>query len=116
MREGCADFLTQQVLQASRTGNQQTYGQAHERELWDRFRKIMWNPASFDDGWFGALDPKTPDWPPQIGYWLGKQMCAAYYDSVGDPRAAVRTILAAHDAEDMRKFADAYARKIAHAR
>lgn len=113
VREGCADYLTYLSLGKRRQGNQHSYGEANERQLWDQFQAVMYRPASFDDGWFGALHPKTPDWPPQIGYWLGSRMCQAYVEAAPDRDAAIRHVVEAYSVEDMRVIADAYARKMA---
>src|SRR5206468_11772 len=88
VREGCADYLTFLSSGRRRHGSQQSYGLAHEAELWSRFKKIMNAPASFEDGWFGSLDNRTPDWPPQIGYWLGQRMCQRYYETAADKKLA----------------------------
>ena len=112
LREGCADHLTRLAIGKTRVGKQQSYGTANERSLWAAFRPLMDQPGSFDDGWFGVLDPKTPDWPPQIGYWLGMQICAAYHDTAIDKAAAVRDIMAAYRPEDFKKIAAPYQRRM----
>ena len=112
LREGCADHLTRLAIGKTRVGNQESYGLANEHQLWSQFKQVMDKPASFADGWFGGLDPKTPDWPTQIGYWLGMRMCAAYHDSAADKPAAIRDIMAAYRAEDFQKIAGPYRRKI----
>lgn len=113
VREGCADYLTYLALGTRRRGNQQSYGEANERALWQKFQQVMYSPASFADGWFGGLDPKTPDWPPQIGYWLGSRMCQAFVEDAPDRDSAMRHVVNAYRVEDMRPIADAYARKFA---
>ena len=111
IREGCADYLTYLATGTRRRGNQQSYGEANERELWQQFQQVMYSPASFADGWFGGLDPRTPDWPPQIGYWLGSRMCQAYVEAAPDRDTALRHIINAYRIDDMRPIAEAYARK-----
>jgi hypothetical protein len=108
LREGCADHLTRLAVGRIRAGKQESWGLANERQLWTMFRPLMEQPGSFADGWFGALDPKTPDWPPQIGYWLGSRICAAYHESAADKAAAVRDIMAAYLIDDFRKIAAPY--------
>ena len=80
--------------------------------LWRQFQEVMYRPASFEDGWFGALDPDTPDWPPQIGYWLGARMCQAFHETAPDRDEATRHIINAYRVEDMRIIAEAYARRL----
>ena len=110
VREGCADYVTYLASGYRRSGKQHVYGLANERALWSAFQKVMNQPASFSDGWFGALDPDTPDWPPQIGYWLGSRMCQAFHETSADRDAAIRHIFTAYTADQMRPIADAYAR------
>jgi hypothetical protein len=112
IREGCADYVTRLAIGRARTGNQESYGLANEQALWNGFREIMHSPASFEDGWFGALDSKTPEWPPQIGYWVGQRICAEYHRAASDKQAAMKQILAAYRAEDFAKIAEPYARRM----
>ena len=113
LREGCADYVTFLATGTRRTGKQQEYGLAHEAELWTRFKTVMNSPLSFEDGWFGALDPKTPDWPPQIGYWLGSRICQTYHEEASDKAAAIRDIFGAYSPEHMQKILAPYARRSA---
>lgn len=110
VREGCADYATYLASGFRRRGDQMAYGLANERALWAAFQKVMNKPASFNDGWFGALDPDTPDWPPQIGYWLGSRMCQAFHETAADRDAAIRLIFTAYTVDQLRPIADAYAR------
>ena len=111
VREGCADYVTLLATGSRRTGNQHSYGVAHEAELWAQFKAVKDKPLSFDDGWFGRLDPETPDWPPQIGYWVGSRMCQAYHEAATDKAAAMREIFGAYLPEHMQKIAAPYARR-----
>lgn len=112
LREGCADHFTRLAIGKTRVGKQHSYGTANERQLWTAFKPLMDQPGSFADGWFGALDARTPDWPPQIGYWLGMRICAAFYDTATDKAAAVRTIMAAYRPDDFLTIAAPYRKQM----
>ena len=113
IREGCADYLTFLASGIRRSGAQANYGAANERLLWTEFQKVMNAPAFSAPGWFSGTDPRYPQWPSQIGYWLGDRMCEHYHQSAADKQKAVRDLFAAYRPDEVQKFAEAYGRKFA---
>jgi len=89
--EGGADFLSELISGKHIINPAYAYGDAHEAELWARFRLEM--DSSRTDGWMGQGDRTPPGVPADLGYWMGYKICKAYYDRAADKRTAVREIL-----------------------
>jgi hypothetical protein len=99
--EGIADFLSELAVGpwAANTPRQ-TYGRAHEHDVWVDFRDEMeiagdsiirtwmYNGMAPAGKNHGAVD---------IGYWVGYRIAGAYYARAGDKRAAVRELLELRD-------------------
>ncbi len=97
--EGFADFIAERS-----TGRlpvpgrvRDAYGRQHEAELWQRFEADLAAGRSEGTDWFYSPDPKTPGQPADMGYWVGKRICEAYYAKAEDKQAALQTLLRARD-------------------
>lgn len=99
--EGFADFVMAMTMgeQAKSDAERGAYGLARERELWAQ--------AQID---FREGDKKLRDWmynnhgkpresgvPADLGYWLGKRICEAYYARASDKAKALQTLLEMND-------------------
>lgn len=92
IREGSADFLGRML--AGRTINEtlETYGLAHEAELWAEFQAAM--QGSDLSRWLyngGAVVPGGR--PADLGYFIGSRITEAYYLARGGSDEAVQEIL-----------------------
>jgi hypothetical protein len=89
LREGSADLIA--YLTTGRVNPAaERYGLAHEPELWSRFREDMHRR---DPGDWMFVRPANPDWPPDLGYWIGYRIAKSYYDQARDKRQATLDIL-----------------------
>ena len=89
--EGCASFLAASITGADPAKVANEYGLAHEHDLWVEFQRDMnGNDAS---SWLYQGD-RSKDRPPDLGYFMGARICAAYYTNANDKRQAVRDIFA----------------------
>ena len=90
LREGSAELLAE--LTAGRHVNPaaERYGLEHEAELWTRFRADMSRPEPGD--WM-FVRPSNPEWPQDLGYWMGYRIARSYYDRAPDKAKAVADIL-----------------------
>jgi hypothetical protein len=43
--------------------------------------------------WIANSDQETADKPADLGYWVGYQICKAYYDKSPDKRKAISNML-----------------------
>lgn len=73
------------------------YGRQHEAALWQRFQADLAAGRIEGTDWFYSPTPKIPGQPADMGYWIGKQICEAYYAKAEDKQAALRTLLRARD-------------------
>ena len=97
LREGAADFVAELISGGHTNRVQHTYGDAHERELWQEFSKDM--RGADTTRWLYQGDRST-DRPADLGYYMGYKMCDAYYGRETDKPRAVREILHEANAEE----------------
>jgi hypothetical protein len=89
--EGMADFFAE--LTSGRCPNERlhVWAKGHEQQIWADFKKEMYlNRAN---NWIANSSQETPDHPADLGYWVGYQICKAFYDKSPDKKAAVREML-----------------------
>lgn len=119
LAEGGADYVASIVTGTSPSVARDTYGFAHEAEIWAQFmkdrqianknfdaRKGFAGPglAAFQHWLYNGRTGGLPGWESDMGYWLGMQIAKAYVAHSADPHAAVREVLAMQDpAEILRK-------------
>jgi len=93
--EGTADFVVSLLLGPHGSAHHE-YGRAHETDLWNEFRDEMDGPDI--SNWLCQGDSAI-DRPADLGYFVGQQICAAYYARQSDPRLAVRQMLSIENFE-----------------
>lgn len=91
IREGFCDFIENMVLKKISASEQDrhVYGLAHEKELWQEFKQVM--DGKVYPPWM--LDQGTDGRPADLGYWIGKRICEAYYAKADDKEAAIQELL-----------------------
>ena len=99
--EGIADFLSELAVGpwAANTPRQ-TYGRAHEHDVWVDFQDEMEIASdSIIRTWMynGMVPPDKNHGAVDIGYWVGYRIAGAYYARAADKRAAVRELLELRD-------------------
>jgi len=93
--EGMADFLGELI--SGKTANQRLHDWAvgKEKAVWADFKKeIYLNRYS---NWIANSEQETADHPADLGYWVGYQICKAYFDQAADKKKAVRDMLTIRD-------------------
>jgi hypothetical protein len=89
IREGSCDFITELVLGRTLETSYLTYGRAHAAEVKERFGREMfaknwnrwlYNTAAFDEGG-------------DMGYYIGYEICKAYYNNSKDKAKAIKEII-----------------------
>jgi hypothetical protein len=98
MVEGFADFVMEKALEgAARAGEKrQAYGLANEAALWREFKSDVDSRRAKTE-WLYVQRMSIPGRPADMGYWIGKRICEAYYAKAGDKRAAMRALLELRD-------------------
>lgn len=95
--EGSADFLSELISGKHMINPAYAYGDAHEAELWGKFKAQM--DSSNTSDWLYQGDRAPPGVPADLGYWMGYKISKAYFEKAADKKAAVREILLFTDAK-----------------
>ena len=97
--EGMADFIGEII--SGKTANERLYvfAKGKEKSIWADFAKEMHlNKAS---NWIANSNQETADKPADLGYWVGYQICKAYYSQSPDKKKAISDML---HIQDYKKF------------
>lgn len=86
--EGAADLIAELVIGKQNNNTYMVYGRAHEQELKEKFRLEMLGSAT--QNW---LYNGTTDQHPDLGYFMGYEICKSYYQHDADKKKAIKTIL-----------------------
>ncbi|NAS12943.1 hypothetical protein [Poritiphilus flavus] len=108
VREGTADFMAYLVSPDLVDKTRYTYGEAHEAELWELFKPHLKEHPDNNKGWFHGRSDDHPDWPWQIGYYVGCKMIQHYYNQAENKEKAILDILSAKDTEFHEEIAKLY--------
>ncbi len=110
IREGGADFLA--FLGSGLVDeNKIKYGDEHEEELWNLFKPLLHENVNSHPGWFSGQSPENPEWPWQIGYYMGFKIVEHYYNSTDDKEAALKLIFNSNQDQEFEKFISKYDEK-----
>ncbi|RYU79763.1 TPR end-of-group domain-containing protein [Hymenobacter persicinus] len=91
INEGMADFLAELTSGQNPNRRLQTYGLGHEKQIWADFSREM--TGTNWDNWIANGRQETADKPADLGYFVGYQICRAYYNEVADKKQAVYDML-----------------------
>lgn len=103
IREGVCDFVAELVTGTNPAGLYMAYGVKHEQECWQAFQKEMY--TNNNDNWVSTgNNPALP--APDRGYFVGYQICKAYYNNATDKSDALNKIISLDyaDAAAMENF------------
>jgi hypothetical protein len=97
LREGAANLVAKLVSGNHINQEAEAYGMRHEAELWGLFREQALDTELGD--WFFYKPKENPDWPRDLGYWIGYRMAQKCYESASDKSRMLVRILDAADPE-----------------
>lgn len=93
LTEGIADFLAERIAGAHLNPHVHAWAVPRRAELWRDFQQVM--GGTDNAGWlYGRRREGEPN---DLGYWIGYEIAAAYYERVADPERAVREMLTIRD-------------------
>ncbi|UTW56073.1 hypothetical protein [Kordiimonas sp. SCSIO 12610] len=98
LQEGSADFLAQLALPDAELPSYFVWGAAHEEQVWNRFKEDMLG-TDYSNWIANNNDAIGDDWHADLGYFIGAQICKAYYDQAADKQQAIKDLLYVNDAE-----------------
>lgn len=97
--EGMADFLGELISGSTPNTSLYEWAKGKEKLIWKRFQADMYfNRYS---NWIANSSQATADNPPDQGYWIGYQICRAYYEKATDKKQAIAELL---NIKDYRQF------------
>ena len=97
IKEGAADFICELIAGAHSNKKIYEYGDAHTKELWEKFVKEKDN-TNWGNWLYYTSDKSRPK---DLGYWMGYKISKAYYDKMVDKEKAISDIL---NITDFREF------------
>jgi hypothetical protein len=109
LREGAADFVSELIAGATINNHVREFANPREKELWKEFQSVM-NGTDYSRWLYNGSN--STDRPADLGYWIGYQICKAYYGRTADKHEALKAILTTNDAAQFLK-ASAYAESLA---
>jgi hypothetical protein len=89
--EGMADFIGELI--SGRTANERLHiwAKGKEKKIWSDFEKEMY--LNRESNWIANSKQETAEKPADLGYWVGYQICKAYYDNSSDKKKAINDML-----------------------
>lgn len=95
--EGSADFVAELIINSTPNGENFKFGRSNKEELCKEFVKIM-NDTGYH-GWLYGSSVLKEGRPRDLGYWIGYEICKAYYSKSKDKNEALSEILNIKDFE-----------------
>ena len=91
--EGMADFIGELI--SGKTSNERLKifmnSKEKQQRIWNEFKKEMYLNRS--NNWIANSEQETPDRPADLGYWVGYEICKAYYENAADKQQAIDDML-----------------------
>jgi predicted Zn-dependent protease DUF2268 len=99
--EGMADFLGEMISGKNLNQRLNTWAKGKEKRIWQKFTSDMY--LNRYDNWIANANQETPDNPADQGYWIGYQICRAYYMNATDKQQAIYEMLHFKNAREFLK-------------
>jgi hypothetical protein len=97
IHEGSASFVTYILMGKNPEYQIYDYGLEHEKELWQEFKTQM-NGTDISNWLYNGQSSKSR--PADLGYFMGFQICQAFYNSMADKNLAIKMILEINNFEE----------------
>jgi len=97
--EGMADFLGELISGKTANHRLHVWATGKEKSVWSDFKKEMY--LNRYSNWIANSNQETPEHPADLGYWVGYQICKAYFEEAADKKKAVFEML---NIKDYKKF------------
>lgn len=90
LQEGAADFLPELILHTNINKVTNTFGIAHECNLWKQFKPHMY--SNDISNWLFNSNSSN-DKPADLGYFVGMRICEAFYNNQTEKKRAITDLL-----------------------
>jgi hypothetical protein len=95
IREGMADFIATMIIGKAPEKPAYLWAKGKEKQVWESFKKDMF--LNRKQNWIGNGRMERPDFPADQGYWVGYQICKAYYEEMKDKKQAIYDMMHIQD-------------------
>jgi uncharacterized protein YktA (UPF0223 family) len=94
-----ADFIGELISGSTANEKLMEWAKGKEKRIWENFKKDIYYDRY--NNWIANGHQATPDNLPDQGYWVGYQICKAYYENANDKKKAIKEML---NIRDYKKF------------
>lgn len=99
INEGMADFIGELISGSSANEKIFEWTKGKENQIWSDFKKDMY--FNRYNNWIANYGSVSKDSYPDLGYWIGYEICKSYYEHSEDKKQAIYDML---HIQDYRKF------------
>ncbi|WBL22956.1 gliding motility protein GldB-related protein [Zunongwangia sp. HRR-M8] len=99
IKEGMADFIGELISGENANKKIVDWAKGKEKQIWADFKKDMYYDRY--NNWIANYSKASEDSYPDLGYWIGYEICKSYYENAEDKKQAIRDMLTI---QDYRKF------------
>lgn len=86
--EGMADFMCELITGKNPSRRQHEFAKTRKKQIWDDFKKEMYLQRYYN--WIANGDQESAEKPADLGYYVGYEICKAYYDRAKDKKQAIK--------------------------
>lgn len=91
IQEGMADFIGELISGNTANAFLINWAKGNEQRIWDAFKKEMYLDRY--SNWIANSSQEKPDWPADLGYWVGYKICKSYFKNAADKKKAIYEML-----------------------
>lgn len=95
LKEGMADFIGELISGKSANERLLIFAKGKEKSIWKDFKKEMYLDRAYN--WIANSEQETAGKPADLGYWVGYQICKAYYEQATNKKKAIYDMLHIQD-------------------
>jgi hypothetical protein len=91
IKEGMADFIGELI--SGETSNRKIFEwtKGKEKKIWNDFKKDIYYNRYYN--WIANYNIASEDSYPDLGYWIGYEICKSYYENAEDKKQAIYDML-----------------------
>jgi uncharacterized protein YjaZ len=86
--EGMADFMCELITGKNPSQRQHDFAKTRKKQIWEDFKKEMYLQRYYN--WIANGNQESAEKPADLGYYVGYEICKAYYDQAEDKKQAVK--------------------------
>ncbi|MBC7937227.1 MAG: hypothetical protein H7Y86_17925 [Rhizobacter sp.] len=96
--EGMADFMCELITGKNPSQRQHEFAKTRKKQVWEDFKKEMYLQRYYN--WIANGNQESAEKPADLGYYVGYEICKAYYDRAPDKKQAIKDFFNLKDYKD----------------